>query len=48
MSHAVSLVNGFAAAWAEALLRACWQGGLCIVLVWLVCRLWPAMPVSPR
>ena len=48
MSHAVSLINAFAAVWAETLLRACWQGGLGIGLVWLLCRLWPAMPANPR
>ena len=48
MSHAVSLVNAFAATWAAALFRACWQGGLGIALVWLLCRLWPALPTNPR
>ena len=40
------MINGFAAPWLEALLRACWQGGLAIGLVWLVCRVWPQ--ISPR
>lgn len=48
MNYALSLVNTFAASWADALIRACWQGGLEIALVWLVCRLWPAMPPNPR
>ena len=48
MSHIVSLVNAFAAVWADALFRACWQGGLGIMLVWLLCRLWPALPAGPR
>ena len=48
MSHAVSLINAFAAAWADALFRACWQGGLGIALAWLLCRLWPALPAGPR
>ena len=48
MSHVISLVNAFAASWADAVSRACWQGGLGIALVWLLCRLWPAMPADPR
>jgi len=48
MSHVIALVNTFAAAWADALVRACWQGGLVIALVWTICRLWPALPPGPR
>ncbi len=50
MSHAFSLVtiNAFASSWADTLVRACWQGGLGIALVWLICQLWPAMPPVPR
>lgn len=48
MNHALSLVNAFAASWADAVARACWQGGLGIALVWLVCRLWPKVPPVPR
>ena len=39
-------INGFAEAWLEALVRACWQGGLALGLVWVVCRLFPR--ISPR
>ena len=48
MNHIVSVVNASAAPWADALVRACWQGGLGIALVWLLCRLWPGMPPVPR
>jgi len=48
MNHVLSLGNAFAASWADALVRACWQGGLAITLAWLICRLWPGMPPNPR
>lgn len=48
MSQALALVNGVAASWSDALLRACWQGGLGIALVWLFCRLWPVLPAGLR
>ncbi len=48
MIHAFALVNAFAASWTDTLVRACWQGGLGIALVWLVCRLWPGLPPVPR
>ena len=37
-------VNNFAALWLETLIRACWQGGLALALVWAVCRLLPRLP----
>lgn len=40
------LIDGLAGPWLEALVRACWQGGLALGLVWVVCRLWPR--ISPR
>jgi beta-lactamase regulating signal transducer with metallopeptidase domain/biotin carboxyl carrier protein len=40
------LINGFAEAWLERLVAACWQGGLALGLVWLTCRLFPR--ISPR
>lgn len=46
MNEWLPTVNGFAAAWLEALARACWQGGLAIGLVWVVCRALPQ--ASPR
>jgi len=48
MNHVLPLVNAFAASWADALVRACWQGGLAITLAWLICRLWHGMPPNPR
>jgi len=48
MNHTVSLVNVVAASWADALIRASWQGALVIALVWLICRLWPGLPPVPR
>jgi len=40
--------NLFTAVWAAALWRACWQGGLALLLVWIVCRAWPAVPPQLR
>ncbi len=34
--------------WADALWRACWQGGLALLLIWALCRAWPAMPARLR
>lgn len=34
----------FTTAWALALWRASWQGGLALLLVWAACRYWLAMP----
>ena len=48
MNHIIALVNTFATCWADSLVRACWQGGLVILLVWAVCRLWPTMPPVSR
>ena len=31
-------------AWATAMWRACWQGGLVVLGVWSICRLIPSMP----
>ncbi len=31
-------------AWAVAMWRACWQGGLLVLAVWSLCRLIPSMP----
>src|SRR5688500_8932557 len=38
MNEWVSLLNDVSAAWAEALFRACWQGGGAILAVWFICR----------
>src|SRR5512138_3563002 len=46
MKEVLMVVNDFAAGWLDALVSACWQGGLAIALVWVVCRAWPR--ISPR
>ncbi len=37
-----------ASGWAEAVWRACWQGGLAILLVWGICRAFPRLPAGAR
>ena len=32
--------------WAAVLWRACWQGALVLLLVWGICRVWPAIPAG--
>jgi beta-lactamase regulating signal transducer with metallopeptidase domain len=34
--------------WVSAVGRSCWQGGVAIALVWVLCRAWPAMPCRAR
>ena len=34
----IESINAIAAGWADAMLRACWQGGVTIAFVWLICR----------
>jgi len=41
-------LNTFAASWLETLIRACWQGGLALGLVWVVCRLAPRIPAAGK
>jgi len=41
-------LNTFAASWLETLIRACWQGGLALGLVWGVCRLAPRIPAAGK
>jgi len=48
MSHALSMLNSLCALWMDTLLRASWQGGLRIALLWLLCRLWLGLPPVPR
>ena len=40
------MMNILLDAWATTMWRACWQGGLVVLLVWVICRLIPSM--SPR
>jgi beta-lactamase regulating signal transducer with metallopeptidase domain len=44
MSDTLARLNLFAAGWAEAIGRACWQGGVAIAMVWALCRLIPRLP----
>ena len=34
-----SSLNDLASTWSEAMLRVCWQGGIAILVVWTLCRL---------
>ena len=43
MNSWILLFNGAADIWAAALLRACWQGGLALGLVWAAVRLRPRL-----
>ncbi len=44
----VVLLNGCAQQGMGALWRACWQGGLFVLGVWIVCRLLPRLPAATR
>lgn len=46
MSGLIAAVNAFAGRWAEALGRASLQGGVAIVVVWILCLAWPRL--GPR
>src|SRR5579872_5652017 len=46
MSDGGVVLNSLALEWATAIWRACWQGGVAILLAWIVCRLLPWS--SPR
>jgi len=49
MADPLALLNSvFTPAWATALWRAAWQGGLALLLVWIICRAWPAVPPRLR
>jgi beta-lactamase regulating signal transducer with metallopeptidase domain len=41
-------LNPLAAAWLAALWRACWQGGLALLLVWAVCRVFHRLPARAK
>jgi len=41
-------LNPFAASWLAALWRACWQGGLALLLVWAVCRAFHRLPARAK
>jgi hypothetical protein len=48
MSSWIETLNGAAAAWLEAVVRASWQGGLALTLAWGLTRLLPGLPASAR
>ncbi len=48
MKQALIVVNDFAADWLDALVNACWQGGLALALVWVVCRALPQISARTK
>src|SRR5271157_6151502 len=34
--------------WAAVMWKACWQGGLVVLAIWLICRVIPSMPARCR
>ena len=40
--------NPFAAAWLASIWRACWQGGLALLVVWAVCRAGHRLPARAK
>jgi hypothetical protein len=50
MREAISIVrlNETAALWGDAMWRACWQGALAALIVWVVCLSWKRMPSALR
>jgi len=48
MTEIIALLNHYSTQWADAMLRACWQGTLLIAAIWLVCRALPNLPVTVR
>ena len=47
MNDAISMMNGLADAWGHAMFRACWQGGIVVLFVWLLRRLKVVQEQSP-
>lgn len=37
-------IDSFAQTWMTAIERACWQGGLALLVAWIICRFWRSMP----
>ena len=35
-------------AWAAVMWKACWQGSIVVLAVWLICRIMPSMPARCR
>jgi beta-lactamase regulating signal transducer with metallopeptidase domain len=48
MSPVAPAINALADAWGEGMLRACWQGGAAITLVWLTARAVPRLPPAAQ
>ena len=48
MTDWVAVLNEHSSAWGGAMLRAVWQGGLALTLVWVLCRTFRRMPARPR
>lgn len=38
------MIDSMLDAWTTAMWRACWQGGLVVLVVWTICQLLPSMP----
>ena len=43
-----AVIESWASVWGDAMWRASWQGGLFILTVWLLCALFPRMPIAAR
>src|SRR5882724_6337274 len=50
MSRAVWVAfwNESAVQWADAMWRACWQGGVLVLALWALCHRWQRMPSTWR
>jgi len=48
MEKLVNTLNAFADAWASSMWVACWQGGLALIFVGLIVRIFPSTPPSIR
>lgn len=48
MNTLISQLNMVADSWLAALWRACWQGGVVLLVVWAVCRSIPRLPARAR
>lgn len=46
MSHLLRTINDLAAAWQPAIWRASWQGGVALLLAWILCRLLRRAPAA--
>ncbi len=48
MNSWIAYLNGVADGWGETMWRACWQGGLALLLVWCLCRLLISIPPAVK